>query len=116
MNAAPATFSLTQPQTFEITQVHFNVVVQGRCIGCARDGVGRGPPLAKKTGLTHAMQGSPEAIEDHGFVVDKQQAFRHQCSFEESESRMGKVMKNVVPWPIWVSNQILPPCFLTTTV
>src|SRR5208282_2416512 len=65
---------------------------------------------------TRPMQGAPQAIEDHGFVIDKEQAPGHQFSFAGSAGFTGRLMKKVVPQPNSVSNQILPLCFLTITV
>src|SRR5271166_4233583 len=64
---------------------------------------------------THAMQGAPQAVENVGFVIDKEQPFGHQSSFARWIGPIGKLMKKVVPWPSSVSNQIFPPCFLTIT-
>jgi hypothetical protein len=62
------------------------------------------------------VQGSPEPGENHGVVVDEEQAFQHRFSSGARAEPMGRWTKNVVPAPTSVSHQIFPWCFFTTTL
>ena len=74
--------------------------------------------------LARSVQGSPKLREDVGFVIDKEQAFRHQVFFAGTTGAVptgarwrgviGRWLKKVVPRSGSVSNQIFPVCFLTT--
>jgi hypothetical protein len=66
--------------------------------------------------VAHRVQTAPQTVQHIRFVIYKQQTLFHTPAFAEATVLTGSVMKNVVPLPTSVSNQILPPCFFTTTV